>query len=210
MILSEEFRSFVSKCDRCQKSCVNKVQKGSEDFHPISMPYNVRNHVWNNIMTVKQVDGLKYLIATMDYFSESIEIYASKMKLVKEYICSFWRCNLQMWNSSSYNQVKEFRNAINDELLKRIHCKQSIMISYHPKSNGLVARQKRTSTNFLLKYGLSSVPYPNNDGKQTVLSSANTVLTASLLGRKPLLSPNMLLKTMNTLWKSYKMKWLIQ
>ena len=54
--MSIDIMEYISQCDRCQKSRVNKLQKGSEDFHQIPVPSKVWSQVAIDIMTMKKVD----------------------------------------------------------------------------------------------------------------------------------------------------------
>ena len=80
----EDIKDYVSKCDQCQKSRINKLQKGSEDLHPIPVPRKVWSQVGIDIMTMKRVGEYRYLITGMDYFSKNIEMCALKTKSAKE------------------------------------------------------------------------------------------------------------------------------
>ena len=99
------------------------------------------------------------------------------------------------------DQGHEFCNAINDELMERAHCKHRITSSYHPQSNGLVERQNRTTTNFLLKNmdcqddWVDMIPTMMGSHRHTVNSTTNIEPSAILLGRKPTLARNMLLRS---------------
>ena len=76
--MPEDVVDYISKCDRCQKSRINKLQKGSEDLHPIPVPIKVWSQVGIDIMTMKKVGEYKYLITGMDYFSKNLEMCALK------------------------------------------------------------------------------------------------------------------------------------
>ena len=85
--------------------------------------------------------------------------------------------------------------------MERAHCKHRITSSYHPQSNGLVKRQNRTTTNFLLKNmdcqddWVDMIPMMMGSHRHTVHSTTNIELSAILLGRKPTLSMDMLLRS---------------
>ena len=81
--MCEDITDYVLKCDRCQKSRINKLQKGSEDLHPIPIPIKVWSQVGIDIMTMKKVGEYRYLITGMDYFSKSIEMHVLKTKSAK-------------------------------------------------------------------------------------------------------------------------------
>ena len=189
--MSKDIVDYISKCDRCQKSRINKLQKGSEDLHPIPVPRKVWSQVGIDIMTMKKVGEYKYLIMGMDYFSKNLEICALKSKLAR-------------WGSPDViitDQGHEFCNAINDELMERAHCKHRITSSYHPQGNGLVERQNRTTTNFLLKNmdcqddWVDMILMMMGNHRHTVHSTTNIEPSAIFLGCKPTLSMDMLLRS---------------
>ena len=80
----EDVVDYISKCDRCQKSRINKLQKGSEDLHPIPIPRKVWSQVGIDIMMMKKVGEYRYLITGMDYFSKNLEMLALKTKSARE------------------------------------------------------------------------------------------------------------------------------
>ena len=139
--MCENIKDYVSKCDRCQKSRINKLQKGSEDLHPIPIPIKVFSQVGIDIMTMKRVGKYRYLITGMDYFSKNIEMHALKTKSAKEVAQVIYEEIISRWGSPDViitDQGCEFCNAINDKLMERTHCKHRITSSYHSQSNGLV------------------------------------------------------------------------
>ena len=81
------------------------------------------------------------------------------------------------------------------------HCKHRITSSYHLQSNGLVERQNRTTTNFLLKNmdcqddWVDMILTMMGNHRHTVHSMTNIEPSAILLGCKPTLSMDMLLRS---------------
>ena len=202
--MSEDVVDYISKCDRCQKSRINKLQKGSEDLHPIPVPRKVWSQVRIDIMTMKKVGEYRYLITGMDYFSKNLEMRALKTKSAREVAQFIYEDIICRWGSSDIiitDQGREFCNAINDELMERAHCKHRITSSYHPQSNGLVERQNRTTTNFLLKNmdcqddWVDMIPTMMGSHRHTVHSTTNIEPSAILLGCKPTLAMDMLLRS---------------
>ena len=202
--MSEDIVDYISKCDRCQKSRINKLQKGSEDLHPIPVPRKVWSQVWIDIMTMKKVGEYKYLIMGMDYFSKNLEMHPLKSKSAREVVQFIYEDIICRWGSPNViitDQGHKFCNAINDELMEHTHCKHRITSSYHPQSNGLVGRQNRTTTNFLLKnmdcqdYWVDMIPTIMGSHRHTVHSTTNIELSAILLGCKLTLSMDMLLRS---------------
>ena len=81
------------------------------------------------------------------------------------------------------------------------HCKHRITSSYLPQSKGLVERQNKTTTNFLLKNmdcqddWVDMIPTMMGSHRHTVHSTTNIELSAILLGCKPTLSTDTLLRS---------------
>ena len=200
--MSEDIVDYISKCDRCQKSRINKLQKGSEDLHPVPVPRKVWSQVGIDIMMMKKVGEYKYLIMGMDYFSKNLEMHPLKSKSAREVAQFIYEDIICRWGSPDViitDQGHEFCNAINDELMERTHCKHRITSSYHPQSNGLVERQNRTTTNFLLKNmdcqddWVDMIPTMMGSHRHTVHSTTNIEPSAILLGCKPTLSTDMII-----------------
>ena len=202
--MSEDVVDYISKCDRCQKSRINKLQKGSEDLHPIPVPRKVWSQVGIDIMMMKKVGEYRYLIRGMDYFSKNLEMRTLKTKSAREVAQFIYEDIICRWGSPDViitDQGREFCNAINDELMERAHCKHRITSSYHPQSNGLVERQNRTTTNFLLKNmdcqddWVDMIPTMTGSHRHTVHCTTNIEPSAILLGRKPTLATDMMLRS---------------
>ena len=139
--MTNDIKKFIGECDRCQKSRVNKLMKGTKDLHPIPVPRKVWSQVGVDIMSMKEVDGFRYIITAMDYFSKNMEMRALRKKSAKEVAIFLYEEIICRWGSPDViitDQGREFCNSINDQLMERAHCKHRITSSYHPQSNGLV------------------------------------------------------------------------
>ena len=97
--MSEDIVDYISKCDRCQKSRINQLQKGSEDLHPIPVPRKVWSQVGIDIMTMKKVREYKYLIMGMDYFSKNLEMRPLKSKSAREVAQFIYEDIICRWGS---------------------------------------------------------------------------------------------------------------
>ena len=155
-------------------------------------------------MMMKKVDGYRYLITAMDYFSKNLEMWALKSKSAKDVAQFIYEEVICRWGSPDViitDQGREFCNAINDELMDRTRCKHRITCSYHPQSNGLVERQNRTTMNFLLKNmnyqddWVQMIPTMMGSHRHTIHLTTNIEPSVILLGRRPTLATDMLLRS---------------
>ena len=82
--LTADVRTFVSSCDRCQRVNYSSLPKGNEELHPVPVPSRIWAQVGIDIMSVKEVDGYKYVITAIDYMSKYVEMRALKEKTAVE------------------------------------------------------------------------------------------------------------------------------
>ena len=131
-------------------------------------------------------------------------MHASKTKSAKEVAQFIYEEIICRWGLPDMiitDQGHEFCNAINNELMEHAHCKHRITSSYHLQSNGLVERQNRTTTNFLLKNmdcqddWVDIILTMMGSHRHTVHSTTNIEPSAILLGHKPTLSTDVLLRS---------------
>lgn len=88
-----------------------------------------------DICTLPEVNGFKYLIVAIDYFSKWSEAKASKDKSASsvarflfEFICRHGCIDIQI-----NDQGREFVNAIADELFRLTGTQQRVTSAYHPQ-----------------------------------------------------------------------------
>lgn len=70
-----------------------------EDLHQIPVPAKVWTQVRVDIMPIKEVDGFKYIITAMDYFSKNMEMRAIKAKSAKEVALFIYEEVICRWGS---------------------------------------------------------------------------------------------------------------
>ena len=97
--MTNDVKKFIGECDRCQKSRVNKLMKGTEDLHPIPVPRKVWSQVGVDIMSMKEVDGFRYIITAMDYFSKNMEMRALRKKSAKDVAIFLYEEVICRWGS---------------------------------------------------------------------------------------------------------------
>ena len=99
-----------------------------------------------DLCTLPEVDRLKHLIVSIDYFSERSEAKAVKdkgaptvTKFLYEIICRHGCMRIQI-----NDQGKNFVNEVSENLHEMTSTEKRITSVYHPQSNGLCERQNRT------------------------------------------------------------------
>ncbi|KAE9522336.1 hypothetical protein AGLY_017282, partial [Aphis glycines] len=105
--MSDDVRDFIMRCDSCQR--VN------------STSLKVFNQIGVDIMTLSEVDGFKYVVVGIDYFTKWSEARPIKDKsavtvawfLYDEIICRHGCPKIQI-----SDQGREFVNKLNDELFR--------------------------------------------------------------------------------------------
>jgi len=99
------------------------------------------------------VNGKKYIIVAIDYFSKWSKIEAIENKtadIVARFLFKLI-CRHSCMSIQINDQGKEFVNGVSSHLHKFTGTRQRVTSAYHPQSNGLVERQNRTIKNMLLK-----------------------------------------------------------
>lgn len=105
-------------------------------------------------MTLPEVDGFKYVVVAIDYFSkwsEARPLYDKTAVSVARFIYDDIICRHGCPRIQINDQGREFLNSLNTELSRLTGTQQRVTSAYHPQANGLVERQNRTIKNCLLK-----------------------------------------------------------
>lgn len=105
-------------------------------------------------MTLPEVDGYKYVVVAIDYFSkwsEARPLYDKTAVSVARFLYDDIICRHGCPRIQINDQGREFLNSLNDELSRLTGTQQRVTSAYHPQANGLVERQNRTIKNCLLK-----------------------------------------------------------
>jgi len=107
-----------------------------------------------DLMTLPEVDGYKYVVVAIDYFSkwsEARPLFDKTAVSVARFLYDDIICRHGCPRIQINDQGREFLNSLNDELSRLTGTRQRVTSAYHPQANGLVERQNRTIKNCLLK-----------------------------------------------------------
>ena len=104
-----------------------------------------------DLCTLPEVDGYRYMIVCMDYFSKWSEAKAVQDKSAPTIAQFELMCRHGCFAVQINDEGREFVNAISEDLHKLTGVEQRITSAYHPEANGPVDRQNRTIKNSLVK-----------------------------------------------------------
>jgi len=133
--MSQDAKKFVQECPICQKANPGTL-KVAEELHPIPIPSHVMKQVGVDIMQLPEVNGKRYVVVAIDYFSKYSEARAIDNKsasnvarfLLEEIICRHGCPSIQI-----NDQGREFCNSVSDELHRLTGVKQRVTSAYHPQ-----------------------------------------------------------------------------
>lgn len=151
--ISNDIRNYIKKCDACQK--INPATlKVIPDLQSVPVPKQVFKQIGVDIMSLPEVDSLKYVVVAIDYFSKWSEARALSDKS-SESVARFLYDDVICRHGCPFfyitDQGREFTNKLISELFRLTGTQQRVTTAYHPQANGLVERQNRTIKNCLLK-----------------------------------------------------------
>lgn len=143
---------FIKLCDVCQKVNPGSLKVISE-LQSIPVPTAEMQQIGVDIASLPKVNGKKYVIVAIDYFSKWSEIEGTENKTADTVARFLFKliCRHSCMAIQINDQGREFVNQVSCRLHELPGTKQRVTLAYHPQSNGLVERQNRTIKNMLLK-----------------------------------------------------------
>lgn len=150
--MTQDVSTYVSQCETCQKNAP-QFDKNNSSMHPIPISADVMKQVGIDLCQLPEVDGYKYLIVCVDYFSKWSEAEPLKAKTAQNVADFLYRliCRHGCFSIQINDQGREFVNDVSRELHRMCGVEQRITSAYHPQANGLVERQNRTIKTALVK-----------------------------------------------------------
>ena len=150
--IRKDIDAHIRSCEKCQKQGELKL-KSNEELHSIPIPSIAMKQVGVALCNLPEVNGYKYLIVCIDYFTKWSEAKPIKDKHA-DTIAQFMyelMCRHGCFATQINYQGREFVNGVTSELHRLTGIEQRVTSAYHPQSNGLVERQNRTIKNSLVK-----------------------------------------------------------
>ena len=149
--MSRDVENFIRSCDRCQRAKQINIQKTRAQLQSIPVPNRIFAQVGIDLMQLSPIDGYKYVLTVMDYFTKWIELIPLRnkeaatvgMELFK--IFSRFGCPEIIIS----DRGTEFNNALSASLYQRMGVHHRVTSPYHPEANGMVEKANSTTTNRL-------------------------------------------------------------
>nr|XP_047143091.1 uncharacterized protein LOC124817279 [Hydra vulgaris] len=124
-----------------------------ETLSNISIPKGNMKHVGIDLTQLPEVNGYKYLIVLVDYFSKWVEAEPLFDKTAKSVAIFLYKqiCRHGCFEIQINDQGREFVNELSNELHRKTGTRQRMTSAYHPQANGLVERQNQSIKRTLVK-----------------------------------------------------------
>ena len=152
--ITERVLQYLRYCDACQRCNTNKIPKGGETMHPISVPEKVWSKIGIDLIgPLKESNGMKYVVTAVDYFSKWPEAQGIPDKCAISVARFLWnlQCRYGPSDINITDQGREFCSQLNERFYELSGVEHKISSAYHPQTNGLVERQNQTTQTILRK-----------------------------------------------------------
>eukprot|EP00731_Ephydatia_muelleri_P003172 Em0001g3172a len=145
----------ISTCDLCQRNS-QKLSISTPELFPVPV-HSPWHHVGIDFVgpiSPKTTSGNSYILTLRDYFTKWVEAVALPTKEASGIASSLFKIFMKMGLPAviTTDQGSEFKNQLNDEMMKILNIKHHLITAYHPQSNGLVERFNQSLQNMLRKY----------------------------------------------------------
>ncbi|KAL5515867.1 hypothetical protein EMCRGX_G001108 [Ephydatia muelleri] len=146
---------MISTCDLCPRNS-QKLSISTPELFPVPV-HSPWHHVGIDFVgpiSPKTTSGNSYILILCDYFTKWVEAVALPTKEASGIASSLFKIFMKMGLPAviTTDQGSEFKNQLNDEMMKILNIKHHLITAYHPQSNGLVERFNQSVQNMLRKY----------------------------------------------------------
>ena len=147
-----DINNFIRTCPRCQRAKSVNLQKAHSKLKNVHVPNRIWTQIGIDLMgTLTEIDGYRYVLTVIDYFTKWVEIIPLKTKSGEEVgralFKTFTRYGCPKVIIS--DQGREFCNALNTKLFKLTGVDHRVTSAYHPQANGMVEKQNSATTSAL-------------------------------------------------------------
>eukprot|EP00731_Ephydatia_muelleri_P011336 Em0006g230a len=153
--VTKDIEIMISTCDLCQRNS-QKLSISTPELFPVPV-HSPWHHVGIDFVgpiSPKTTSGNSYILTLCDYFTKWVEAVAFPTKEASGIASSLFKIFMKMGLPAviTTDQGSEFKNQLNDEMMKILNIKHHLITAYHPQSNGLVERFNQSLQNMLRKY----------------------------------------------------------
>jgi len=149
----QDVREYIKQCDAYQKANPATL-KSIPELKSVSVVKQVFKQIGVDIMSLPEVDNMKYIVVAIDYFSKWSEARAltdKSAESVARFLYDDIICRHGCPLIHITDQGREFLNELIFELFCLTGTKQRVTTTYRPQANGLVERYNRAIKNCFLK-----------------------------------------------------------
>ncbi|KAL5491524.1 hypothetical protein EMCRGX_G016826 [Ephydatia muelleri] len=152
--VTKDIEIMISTCDLCQRNS-QKLSIAPPELFPVPV-HSPWHHVGIDFVgpiSPKTTSGNSYILTLCDYFTKWVEAVALPTKEASGIASSLFKIFMKMGLPAviTTDQGSEFKNQLNDEMMKILNIKHHLITAYHPQSNGLVERFNQSLQNMLRK-----------------------------------------------------------
>jgi transposase InsO family protein len=148
----KDIADYVKTCYECQIREESKKNNPIRMIPPMDLFQRWEIDIVGPLLTTE--DGNRYIIITVDYFSRWPEAKPLKQAntisvatfIYEEIVCRFGSPKVIQSDQGTY-----FVNQVIEQLTEKFRIKHSLLLTYHPQSNGLIERFNRTLCEGIVK-----------------------------------------------------------
>ena len=136
--MCEEIRDFISRCDRCQRKKLLKIQKARAQLRNVPVPKKIFGQIAIDLLQMSESQGFMYVLGVQCFFTKWMEMVPIPNKkattIAKQLYIIFTRYGCPDVIVS--DRGTEFCNQLNEALFYYFGIEHRVTAPYHPEANG--------------------------------------------------------------------------
>ena len=147
--MCEEIRDFISRCNRCQRKKLLKIQKTHTQLRNVPVPKKIFGQIAIDLLQMSESEGFTYVLGVQCFFTKWMEMVPIPDKkgttIAKQLyiIFTLYGCPDVIVS----DRGTEFCNQLNEALFYYMGVEHRLTAPYHPEANGMSFEKKNKTTN---------------------------------------------------------------